>query len=491
MSNFSTIQGDAIQFVRNLYKKEGYVYLKELCAGKRDGKHYEPHHLAKIGIVLPDEVDKYVIEKSEHFDNISNFKYKKDDIDRLINLGVIKRDVEFYTALRKGIDNNKYTKDDLVYEGIIKKEEFDYLYTKEEHLVNIKSGAYKNDITRIIKICNIAYGKISGIGDAWDALIKETGYFKNTDELHKAIYGCREKINFDSSLYSINIEKLGKPAPKRTDIFIFGNKRAGKSCLMSGLIYYMIRERGAIQSDGTTNKNGYEYCTILHQAIEQNRLIRLTEKDEFHYFQIDVKDDKKDWHQLTFYEMAGELFGDTYHEDFKKVNEKLQEHIVDNLNDKVLLFVLDYKTETETRENQDTLTEQRFIKLLNYFSGEALNRIKAIATIVTKWDIAESSNSELIQAKGQEGIDFLVKEFLKTYSAIDGKISVLEEKRQSQKNGWRKFFNEDKTVNLEYKRLTFSLGEFFNENCYKYNEFHSKNLYNWLMRNTDVNNNKK
>lgn len=488
MNNYSTIPPDGIQFVKKLFQTEGYKYLRELCYGKRDGKFYKPHYMAEIGIVSEEEVEIDIIEKSQHLINIANNEYfgfnKKDRIDKLIKLGIIQRDLDFYSALRKGIDNYKYTKEDLVFDGIIKKEEYNYLYTKKEHLTNIIKGVYRNDTNKIVEICNVIYGNINNFDAAVNALKQETEYFKTDDEFHRAVYGCPGKLTFDNR-YSIKIDKLGVPTEKRTDVFIFGNKRAGKSCLMSGLIYYMMHNKLATQPIGDENINGNEYCKKLKQAIEQKRLIRFTEKDEFHYFQLDVKDDKKDLHKLTFYEMAGELFMDTFHEDFKAVNKKLQEHIVDNKNDKILLFVIDYKTEIETRQEHETLTEDRFDRLLDYFSGEALSRINAIATIVSKWDIAELKNDEIRKSlENEDKNDNLVtpKKFLETYSTIDGKIEALQEKRQSEKNGRWRLFKEDKIEKLQYDRLIFSLGHFFNDNCYEYNDYYSENLYKWLMR---------
>lgn len=430
------------------------------------------------GLLSKSEMDaiQTIIDKEtsveEHLHNIENGeyiikdgKYVNDRINFLLENDIITIR-NLHDGLHRGIETNAYNIDNLIAYEIIKEEEVDYIIPVESHLENIRNKKYDN-----LKIKELIDKKIIDILN-----LEQCGF--TSDEINLIIYGFLSPLRLPDLEYS----NIPSPVSGRTDIFIFGTVASGKSCFLAGLLYYAYKMGLSILKTDLDYQASRIYYNLLIKSIAETRLIERNFSRDFQYFNVDFMDNSQRIRPLTFHELSGELFNSFHHGFFNEQSyfNIIRQHIFDNSNPKIMFFIFDVDALIKNERDHEWMAMDRFIRLLDLLERyDTLKYIENIVILLTKWDIVEKSNKNILN----ETEKYTPNEFIEDHLlALITRIKVLAEYQKKPFSGNR----------LEYKIMTFSLGEFSDDNLrYTYNPIDSENIYKYICNITATSNSKK
>jgi hypothetical protein len=345
--------------------------------------------------------------------------------------------------LKQYVEQGTLSKRDILdYKFFASKVEYDLAFpvTKTEYLLDIKKGVYTDDQLK----------GLIGEGIVTEQDLVEHG-IKSQRDLDKLF---DRKVGY----YNTEFDFSEVPAIRdgRTDVFVFGIAGSGKSSFMAGLMYFMYRN-GLIDLQ-MNNHNGFVYMNSLINAIQCKQLPRPTAVNYVQHMECDVRDADDIKHPLTFIEMSGELFKNLYGKPKETMNLKLKEYLFDSPNNKVLFLTIDYYAHLSgvSHEEKQDMRFYHIVKFLETYG--MLETVEAICILITKWD----SSADQSQQAAEE---LLRQEYLSLYNLC---------KELSREKG------------LKFRAFCFSLGTFDSSNQYVYDDFYSKQIYEFLVSITPV-----
>jgi len=352
---------------------------------------------------------------------------------KMITVAELKQYVEQGTLSKRDILDNNF---------FISRADYDQAFpvTKAEYLLDIKKGVYSDDQLRLL------------IGD---------GIISEQELVDHGIKSQRELDKlFDRKVGYYNTEFDFSDVPPiredRTDVFVFGIAGSGKSSFMAGLMYYMYRNGLIVKH--LNNMVGFVYMDSLINTIQRKELPRPTAVNYVQYMECDLRDRNGQKHPLTFIEMSGELFSNCYGKQKSALNPRLNEYLFDSANNKLLFLTIDYYAHlsgVSLEARQDA--KINFILQFLEFHG-MLNTVEAICILITKWDSSADQNPQAVE-------ELLRQEYLTLYNMC-------------------KEFEEKKGV--KFRVFCFSLGQFDATNQYTFDEYYSKQVYEFLAAVTPV-----
>jgi hypothetical protein len=345
--------------------------------------------------------------------------------------------------LKQYVEQGTLTKRDILdYNFFASKAEYDQAFpvTKTEYLLDIKKGLYTDDQLK----------GLIGEGIVTEQDLVDHG-IKSQRDLDKLF---DRKVGY----YNTEFDFSDVPAIRedRTDVFVFGIAGSGKSSFMAGLMYYMYRNGLIIQH--MNNMVGYVYMDSLINTVQRKELPKPTAVNYVQYMECDLRDRSQLKHPLTFIEMSGELFSSCYGKPKTALNPKLNEYLFDSKNNKVLFLTIDYYAHLSGVSYQ-ARQDSKFNFILQFLEFHGMmNTVEAICILITKWD------SSLDQSP-QAAEDLLRHEYLTLY------------------NMCREF---EQKYQLQFRVFCYSLGQFDPTNQYNFDEYYSKQIYEFLSAVTPV-----
>ncbi len=254
-----------------------------------------------------------------------------------------------------------------------------------------------------------------------------------------------------------------KPLPdSRTDVYVFGIPRSGKSCILAGLLYKGDQD-GCLMVD-EENEKGFGYAEELRRAIEIGYVPPSTSTDQVNYISCQIFNEKRE-HQISIVEMSGEFFNRTYLKEDLTNNDSIgAKGYLQNDNRKVIFFVIDYFKHLIGTENVDMASQKA---MLNFVLGKldkdgTLAKTDSIQVIVSKCDLIPNSVKDR---------DSYVKQFLE-----NNFNSFIQEVRRLNKK-----YNINATRNNNVVVHPFSLGKFMLGKTFIFDNKDSKNLLSSLI----------
>lgn len=239
----------------------------------------------------------------------------------------------------------------------------------------------------------------------------------------------------------------------RVDIFVIGIVGSGKSCFLAGLLNYADKlGKLDLKIDNTI---GYGYANSLIEAVQEGLVPPPTPVEYLQYISGDLVDKNNDKHPLTFVEMSGEVFHDTYLKSLSEINPTFRSYLFENQNPKYIFFAIDYLLDTRTENYQ----KKHIDYLLNFLDQQGtLNSIEGITILITKLDGALSAS---VQKKAKSFLEM-------KYQSLTVKCEELSKK-----------------YGFSFHIFKFSLGDFeFNGRTYQYIPDDSENIFNLLCETT-------
>ena len=190
-------------------------------------------------------------------------------------------------------------------------------------------------------------------------------------------------------------------------VFFFGNPQAGKSVILSSLLYQFSTEYGVL-SPRSDIQNSKEVTTLLHDFYENMRRGILPERTSVGrvleidlHFEPNNRSKKVTPINLTFLEASGE--------DLRAINRggSFQSHISKYLSSGIpLTFIL--VTSYDTADQDDILINEFLDELKK--KGKDLRKINVIL-IVSKWDLSGS-----LEVDSPDVLDDFIKNHLRRTS---------------------------------------------------------------------------
>lgn len=260
-------------------------------------------------------------------------------------------------------------------------------------------------------------------------------------------------------LPTLPIEELGDFPKDRTDVYMMGVKGSGKTCALAGIIKQLFDSGEVVyrpQFNSLHQDLCQEYYYKLIEGVRHFKAFEPTPIDTVSFMKLDIGKDKRK--PLTFVEMAGEAFysmADAFARDtWEKLGAK---KCLDNTNDKVLCFFVDYKNvisqdlNDSNQQDQDIVLSRALMVLSNDGPdinhperGCTMSRVKTLAIVVTKSDLMGPNLSF-------EEREAIAKEYVQTN--LCSFVSSLKEQC--------KIHNINQAAGNEVYVFPYSLGEFY------------------------------
>jgi hypothetical protein len=242
----------------------------------------------------------------------------------------------------------------------------------------------------------------------------------------------------------------------RTDVYLFGIVGSGKSSLLAGVLHQA--ESKKILKTDSTNYTGAKYKEDLINRIQLGILPNSTSSDAINYISVSLIDQKGYPHHLTFIEMSGEKFSDTYKSGGISSESSIgAKQYLKNSNRKIIMFIIDYRHHIDGVDLSEMATQSAQLDTtLNLLSNDGiLDKTDVVFIVVTKADLFNDQSSIK-----QATMNFLEEEYLNFLNNC---------KRMKHKH------------NFELIVHPFSLGHFVLPKTYRYNSTFSDNLVSDLI----------
>lgn len=181
-----------------------------------------------------------------------------------------------------------------------------------------------------------------------------------------------------------NIEDLPQIEPDRTDVYFFGTKGSGKSCILAGFLSNAVREGLVMGNMGNPFGTGYQ--NQLVNDMSRGILPRSTPTDYINYIPIGLRNPEKldNIHPINLIEMSGELI-DKVSEDGVDYFNKVKDYLANN-NRKVFAFIIDYNVHKQNADGM-YVQGQRLTNVLTVLRDFGiLQETDAMYIIVSKAD---------------------------------------------------------------------------------------------------------
>lgn len=384
---------------------------------------------------------------AQYLNRYGKGKIEADVIQGLYNDGEIdNEDLKKFYQKKTFADNvlksfGKSFVENLHYEGLIEKDKFDALYpppSPEEQKraleLGIVEGRYTDD--EIIGFVE------SGMLEKHEL----TSKFLISDEKARVLFP--EAIEVDFGNWKDVPDTLEEG---RVDVFVLGMAGSGKSCFMAGLLYY-ADNIGKLDAN-IDNIWGLDYVNTLIEAVDNGAVPPPTSVEYIQYMACDFKNtsDERVKHPLTFIEMSGEIFQNTYAKKMDEMPTKFRKYLFENPNRKYIFLTVDYAMGNNIKQKKN------FEYLLKFLAGNGtMDTVEGIVLIITKWD----GTPEDIESQAN---DFLQKSYL---SLINKCEEFVEE------------------FDLSFHVYKFSLGDFNHPKSYNYVPDDSAEIFNLLCQTT-------
>lgn len=244
----------------------------------------------------------------------------------------------------------------------------------EEPIVNIHNSL-KYDDKKILELENLLY----------DGELEKAGYEKHI------IRGLEHYFLYKREIDAKKIEDLPPLATDRTDLYFIGYGRAGKSTMLSSLLY-TANKLGKWASDVDVHPQGVPLVTTLLKDFANNVIPQATQKGSFNYIAATFKDEKREEHPFNIVEMPGEIWekigGGKPEELDSNLVERLFEYLKSD-NKKIIMFVLDIDQRDNDAYSDQFVSYPTFLRLFKKWG--ILKNTEAIYILVNKIDIKDKS----------------------------------------------------------------------------------------------------
>jgi len=189
------------------------------------------------------------------------------------------------------------------------------------------------------------------------------------------------------------IEDLPPLAPNRTDLYFIGLSRAGKSTILSSLLYTASR-KGKWSADVDVHPDGIPLKNMLLHDFANNVIPQATVSGSFNYIAATFKDQQRQEHPFNIIEMPGEIWEKIGDQRLDLLDDRLKDNLFQYLksdNRKIIMFVLDIDQRDYTAYSEQFTSYETFLSLFR--SWGILNNTEAIYFIVNKIDLKDNSFS--------------------------------------------------------------------------------------------------
>lgn len=196
------------------------------------------------------------------------------------------------------------------------------------------------------------------------------------------------------------------PLPENfQDVYFFGVPRSGKSCVLGGLLH-QATQKGIRKPLPQLCPEGNFYMSELIGNIGDGYVAPPTNEDSVNFIPLELRDPSKKWHKVSFIEMSGEYFNQTFHGGIVAKKDGVLKSVntrgyLRNKNKKVIFFIIDYSRKGSNVEIIDKRTgntrfvsqEDIFDTVLGHLRNDAdqansiLQHTLSIQVIVTKCDL--------------------------------------------------------------------------------------------------------
>lgn len=310
-----------------------------------------------------------------------------------------------------------------------------------------------------------------------DELLVEKGIVPDDTNLLEAV-----KVA-DFSLPQPKINELGQFPLNRTDIYLLGVPRAGKSCVLAGMIYYAHKKEGRLEYIRQFNEERIDNCEPYYwgliNAIGVKKVPVSTDADTVCFMKVDLINGERK-NPLTLVEISGECFevmADA-HGTKKMAWEGMgAKECLDNNNEKMLLFIIDYNIERGGRKEYSKQRQQNILNnALNVFKSDGegengekkctMSKVDTVVVVITKSDLMGIQDK---QQRDERAMEYLKEEYK---GFMNGLARICKQYGCNASNKNMPFVT------------TFSLGKFYVGNTVEYNPLDSSNLVNLLREHT-------
>ena len=282
----------------------------------------------------------------------------------------------------------------------------------------------------------------------------------------------REDLTSNTSLTDHDIEKiltnvvidtgfdewkdLPPLPPNRTDVYVFGIAGSGKSCLLAGVLHYGDKVGAIGLETQYVAPVGVKYKDELIRRVSLGMVPQSTRADVLNYIPVPFHDERNVPHPISFIEMSGEKFTQTYKDAAVGDGIGARNYLRNN-NQKIIIFVVDYQANRTGIENAQIATQSAQLEMtLTLLSNDGtFDKTHAVFVVVTKCDLLPD----------QSNIENDVMHFINTE--------------------YRSFLNNCKRMRDKHRfNLVihpFSLGKFRLEQTYDHDPRFSKNIFEDLI----------
>lgn len=230
---------------------------------------------------------------------------------------------------------------------------------------------------------------------------------------------------------------------ERTDIYFFGIPSSGKSCLLSGVLYFADK-KGMLRLE-VGSRLGYQYANDLMRGVDIGYVPDSTPTEGVNYIEAIIRDEDGNPHPVNIIEMSGEFFTNTYYASHLNGEKTIgASTYLSNNNRKVICLIIDYKNAITEMNNYSMATQsQQLATVLTLMEKDGtLAKTDALFIILTKSDLLP---------KGAGDLDAADKFINDKYLGLRRSV-----KEYSQQYGFETHIH------------TFSLGRFMLEKTYNY-----------------------
>lgn len=206
--------------------------------------------------------------------------------------------------------------------------------------------------------------------------------------------GCSDDL-IDRLISFKNVEvkypKLSELEPLRknaTDIFFLGRRGSGKSTMLASFFSYS--KRIGVLENTQDSTFGNKYRNQLQLGMIEGHLPMSTPKEFINHIPVNLKFEGNTHHQpLNFLDMAGELIDNVYDEGLSGLQS--YKDFIENANDKILIFVLNYFENRKKIAEQEQHLDELFsiIKKFNI-----TRKTIAVYLVLTKADLFPEGNKQ-------------------------------------------------------------------------------------------------
>ena len=270
----------------------------------------------------------------------------------------------------------------------------------------------------------------------------------------KRIKSIEYYCNDSSIMPSYSIDKLKPMQEGRTDLYFIGLSRAGKSTILSGILYSANND-GRWQPDTGYHPEGIKFKNKILNDLYEGIIPKATPADSYNYIAATFIDEKNEGHPFNIVEMPGEDFR-KIQDDFREADKYLR--YINNDNRKIITFVidLDYKNSYMSQMNAYT-------NFLSFFYEQGvLNNVESIYFILNKIDLVIDQNSS--SGEVNQEVNRIFENDFKNL------------KRQAD------YIRKESKSNFKLKLMPFSIGTVKNDKILeKFNNEFSKNILSNLI----------